>query len=226
MAEGQPQDVGLCEYCSCIDFSALSLPTTQELELLREGKSPPSRELFDNAYNCNTYAWSLGLQSRVNGSARTCRLCKAICLVLEERSKGNTTACAAPNGIETLLCIAEIRLAGASRPPKGKKWSSPKVVRLRRLALRWRQPQESDTLKPGALSGRRENIYCTEFQLPQCFQTCPVGLNRGTHGPDGNTFVFGGRLVSSTVDPEMVSCWMRRCQRDHVDICNRQVGSW
>lgn len=226
MTEKQQQDAGLCEYCSQISFAALSLPTAKELQVLREGQRPPSRELFEDANNNDTYAWSLGLQSRVSESSRTCRLCKAICFALEKRSKGKTTASAAPNGIEHLLCIAEIRWVGDLRPPIGKKWASLKAVRLRRLSIRWRQAQESDTLKPEILSGRRERRFDTEYQLPQCFQTCSVGLKRETRVADGNNFVFGGRLVPPAVDPEMVSYWLRRCRRHHIDICSRQLAPW
>lgn len=220
MAEEVHQRDGLCEFCSCIEFETLSLPTRADLRLLSEGQSPRKRGLYDDANNPNTYMWSLGLQSRVNESATACRLCNAICLLLQGRGT------AVPHGLEEALCIAEVSVVGNLRPPKGEKWSLGKYVRLRRLSLRWRKVQENETIEPGHLSSRGEKRYGAEFQLPQCFQTCRVGLGQEMSPLDHADFVFGGRPVPSLINPETVLGWLRRCQKDHSNLCNGQIGSW
>lgn len=212
----------LCEYCSHIEFQTLSLPTSHDVQLLRKGQPPPSRQLFVDANNPNTYTWSLGLQARVSKSSRTCQLCTAVCFLLQKRG---ATANSRPERMGDLLCVAKASVVGDLRPLRGEKWSGTKYVRLRRLSLQWRRLEEGEMVEPGPLSTRNENRYEPDVELPQCFQTCALGWkDQGNGIPEENSFVFGARSVHSLVDPQMVLRCLDHCQRNHDDNCNRQLA--
>lgn len=219
---------GLCEYCACIEFETLSLPSVADLQLLNQGQRPPSRGLFVDANNPNTCMWSLGLQSRIEQSFKTCRLCSAVCLLLQDRAS-QIPPDLAPSDIRNLLCIAEVSVVGTLRPPKGIKWTV-KYVRLRRLSLRWRELEEDEVAEPGQLSPRVERRFEAKFRITQCFQACSPGitgqtraslLEDSTLSPD-KQLAFGGRFLPSMVDPDLPLCWLRRCRHEHGDLCNPQ----
>lgn len=153
----QSHEDALCEFCSCIEFEILSLPTVHELQSLNEGGTPPSRGLYVDASNSNPYIWSLGRQDRVERSSRQCSLCRAVCLRLEERGD-ELHASVSHSNIGDLLCTAVITTAGSLKPPKGTKWSI-KYLRLRRLSLRWRRLEDDEDPRPGILSDRAERRY-------------------------------------------------------------------
>lgn len=223
MAENWLQNDELCEYCSQIEFSTLSLPTSHDLQLLRKGQNPPSRNLFAEANNPNTYMWSLGLQSRVNASSRTCQLCAAVCLLLQKRG---ATASSRPDGMKDLLCIAKVSNVGDVRPLKGEKWSGTKYVRLRRLSLQWRCLEEEELVELGQLSTRNENRYKPELELPQCFQTCDLGWKgERSDTVDEKSFCFAARPMCSLVDPEEILRNLEHCQHSHGDNCNGHLPS-
>lgn len=223
----------LCEFCSCIEFETLSLPTVDELQVLNQGGTPKRRGLFIDANNSNTYFWSLGRQDRVEKSSGQCRLCRAICLFLEERADDLPANVSRAN-IGHLLCSAVVSWVGSLKPPKGTKWTI-KYLRLRRLSLRWREIEDDEETTPGILSSRAERLREPMFEFHQCFQTCSPTRDTERATPDslgdanlqnGSRLAFGGRPVPSIVNLDTPLRWLRRCLQSHGPMCQGSVVPW
>jgi hypothetical protein len=71
--------LGLCEYCSQIDFEMLRHPTVADIRLLNAGGEP--KDQYPYKYDESeqiTRNTSLGLHSRIQLSSANCSLCSAV----------------------------------------------------------------------------------------------------------------------------------------------------
>jgi hypothetical protein len=226
--------LGLCEYCSQIDFEMLRHPTVADIRLLNAGGEP--KDQYPYKYDESeqiTRNTSLGLHSRIQLSSANCSLCSAVVEIHRRHPDILDSLRAA--GVVDPLCIAVTRWAGVLLAPDGTTWKMPRdgtdCFYLRQLSLDFRPLKEGETAQPGILSPD-----LAWRRLYDCFQTYQpdVGTAQGgvsktpeiwqTAG-EPESILFGARKRPPMLDPKLLKSWLEHCLANHGDTCGSMAGS-
>lgn len=194
----------LCEYCLRINFDALRLPLTSDIEGLRQGKVPTDSLFFEERDAGEIHkTTSLGSLRRILSSAHKCDLCRLFGHILTRRAGYPTSGLTSNN--EEILCQAETNFYGLFRNPS----DASKHYWLRRLSIIAR-PCEDDP------------AHGAHFAFQACDAGAAstwIGETPFDPGPDEDKMMFGGRKRSLLLNLQWVQNWLQICDMEHGSAC-------